>query len=248
MKFGIVGLPNVGKSSLFSALTRVQADIANYPFATIEPNVAVVPVPDERLPKLAELEKSEKIVPATIEFVDIAGLVAGAHKGEGLGNKFLSNIRDVDAILHLVRTFENPDITHVSGRISPEDDKKIILLELILADLEYIQKRIQSVEKQAKADKEAKEKLDVLSKFRQALENEELASSVNFTAEENELVKDVQLLTIKPIITVANSEKDGETAIGNEPALGINVRQEYDISQIPESERQEYIKELGLRE
>src|SRR3989344_8094383 len=141
---GIIGLPNVGKSTLFSALTQVQVDCANYPFCTIEPNKAIVAVPDERLDKLAELEKSEKILPTTIEFVDIAGLVAGAHKGEGLGNKFLANIRDVDAIVHVVRAFEDENITHVTGKVNPSEDARTILLELILSDLEYIQKRMQT--------------------------------------------------------------------------------------------------------
>src|SRR3989338_7650168 len=168
---GIVGLPNVGKSTLFNAITKSQEEAANYPFATIDPNVGVVPVPDERLAKLANLEKSEKIVPTTIEFVDIAGLVSGAHKGEGLGNQFLSHIREVDAIMEVVRVFENKDIIHVSGSVDPKRDMETIAIELQLADLQNVEKRLESVSKQAKTgDREFVIKKQVLEKYKAALE------------------------------------------------------------------------------
>lgn len=245
---GIVGLPNVGKSTLFSALTRAQVDIANYPFATIEPNKAVVPVPDERLQKLAAQEKSEKILPTTIEFVDIAGLVAGAHKGEGLGNQFLANIREVDAIIHLIRDFENSDIIHVSGKVDPAEDKKTILLELALSDLEYLQKRIETLTKKAKADKDAAAKLAAYKKFEEALNQNRLASEVALSEEEQRLTNDLELLTSKPFLTVANiSDTREEVEIDGEKVLALNAQLEYEISQLPPADQPGFLAEMGLK-
>lgn len=256
---GIVGLPNVGKSTLFSALTRAQVDIANYPFATIEPNKAVVPVPDERLQKLALQEKSEKILPTTIEFVDIAGLVAGASKGEGLGNQFLANIREVDAIIHLIRAFENSDIIragHGADRsyssdksYSPAEDKKIILTELALADLEYLQKRIETLAKKAKADKDAAETLEFFKKVELGLNNGKLASEIlneldkTYKSDKSYRSYFSELLTAKPFLTVANiSDTREEVDIGGEKVLALNAQLEYEISQLAPEEQAEFRK------
>ena len=199
LSIGIVGLPNVGKSTLFTALTKKQAEAANYPFCTIEPNVGLVKVPDERLNQLAVISQPEKIIPTVIEFVDIAGLVKGASKGEGLGNKFLSHIREVDAILEVVRVFENNDIIHVNGSVDPKRDKETIAIELQLADLENIEKRLDTVARAAKSgDREMIVKKAVLEKYQAILEKGEMANTVVLTEEEKEASKDVSLLTSKP--------------------------------------------------
>lgn len=255
LKIGIVGLPNVGKSTLFNALTKQAAAARNVPFTTIEPNVGVVPVPDERLAVLTKLSESEKTVPTTIEFVDIAGLVKDAHKGEGLGNKFLSHIREVDAIVHVVRFFENADIIHVDNKINPLGDAETINTELALADLATIQKLIQNAEKTAKGSsteaKDAATQLIVLKKLEQTLSQGKPARSVELSKKERELVQTTSLLTMKPMMYVANVSEEqlkslpdftGELA----GALPLSVQIEQEIIQLPEDEREIFLSEYNL--
>jgi len=248
-KIGIVGLPNVGKSTLFNALTKQQAAASNFPFTTIDPNVGVITVPDGRLAKLSAQEKSEKIVPTSIEFVDIAGLVKGAATGAGLGNKFLSHIREVDAIVQVVRFFENKDIIHVDGSIDPMRDIEVINLELMLADLSVVTKRLESLHREIKSgDKAALALKAALEKIKLALEQGQLARTVHLTDEEKALVNQLQLLTMKPTLYVANTgDAKVETKNGVE-FLPIDVKIESELAELADEERTEYMKELGITE
>ena len=249
---GIVGLPNVGKSTLFKALTKKEIDISNYPFCTIDPNVGIVKVPDERLQKLADFSKSRKIIPTAIEFVDIAGLVKDAHKGEGLGNKFLANIREVDIIVHIVRGFEDENITHINNKIDPQNDSEIINMELILADIETTDKRLAKVEKEARSgDKEAILFKSVLEKYKLALENEKMANAVELDENEKIASKGFQLLTNKLVLYVINVnenqiiEKDKILPeIKNKTFIPIKF--EMDLSELSPEESQEFKKETNL--
>lgn len=265
MKLGIVGLPNVGKSTLFNSLTKAGAESANYPFCTIDPNVGVVPVPDERLDKLAEMYHSKKTTPAVIEFVDIAGLVKGASKGEGLGNQFLANIREVDAIVHVVRCFEDSNIVHVDGTIDPIRDIETINLELVFADLEVLERRISKVVRGAKNDKELAKELELLNRIKAHLEEDKLAKTFEAEDEDEQAwLASYNLLTAKPVIFAANVEEDGlaEAETNN---LFVNKVREYakeldaevfvvcaqieqEISELEEEEKREFLEELGLCE
>ena len=249
---GIVGLPNVGKSTLFKALTRKEIDISNYPFCTIDPNIGIVKVPDKRLEELAKFSKSKKIIPTAIEFVDIAGLVKGAHKGEGLGNKFLSNIREVDMIVHIVRGFEDRNITHVSGKTDPKDDIETINLELILADLETINKSLSKIQKDVKAGKkEAMEFQNILEKYKLALEDEKFANSVELDENEKKAIKELQLLTNKPVFYIVNVNENQKINV-NEVLSEINnkiflpIKFELDLSELSIEEAQEFKAETKL--
>jgi GTP-binding protein YchF len=261
IKCGIVGLPNVGKSTLFNALTRAQIAAENYPFCTIDPNVGVVPVPDPRLEQLAAIVKPERILPATVEFVDIAGLVAGASKGEGLGNQFLSHIRETDAIAHVVRCFEDDDIIHVAGKVKPLDDIEVINTELALADMDTVERGLQRAEKTAKAgDKDAIRLRDLLKKVKEHLDAGKPVRSLVKDPDERRLLHELHLITIKPQMYVANVAENGFTNNAHLDAVRAHAESEgsivvavcasieAEIAQLEEADRAEFLNELGLDE
>lgn len=264
MKLGIVGLPNVGKSTLFNSLTKAGAESANYPFCTIDPNIGIVTVPDERLKVLGNLYHSEKVVPAIIEFVDIAGLVKGASKGEGLGNQFLSNIREVDAIIHVVRCFEDANIIHVEGSIGPKRDIETINLELIFSDLEILERRISKATKGAKNDKEQAKELVLLEALKNHLEDGKMAKSFESDEDDRKLIESYNLLTAKPVIYAANVMEedlmdDGESndyvkAVKeiakdeNSEVFIISARIEQEIAELDDDEKKMFLEELGISE
>lgn len=239
---GIVGLPNVGKSTLFKALTKKQVDISNYPFCTVDPNVGVVRVPDERLAKVAKIVNPEKVTPTAIEFVDIAGLVKNAHQGEGLGNQFLAHIREVKAIVEVIRTFKDENIAHILGSVDPERDAGVVNLELALKDLETVEKQITSYQKEARSgSKEANEKLAILKKIKSSLESGQLARQSNLEEEEKEKISELELLTFKPILYLLNGPEDIESEKLS-PSLVLPLKDEAELADLSEEE----IKELEL--
>ena len=263
MKLGIVGLPNVGKSTLFNSITKAGAECANYPFCTIEPNVGVVAVPDKRLDNLAKMYNPQKVTHAVIEFVDIAGLVKGASKGEGLGNKFLSHIRETDAICEVVRCFEDANVVHVDGNINPVRDIETINLELIFADIETVNKRLEKAKKNLKADKKYQEEIDLLEKILETLENGISARAINFTDDEKLMVKDMFLLTTKPILYIANVSEEQLADIENDEnvkkvkeyaekenaeVVPLCVKMEEELSGLNDEDKKEMLEVYGLEE